>query len=143
MAIDSRHRRKRDRHERGLHGPLLPHAAPFYETPNQFFVRQMDLAISEYEEHLGKQIGMISFGIESVPSERDFVLSGNSAPLGRIERGNPNSIVIYQRAVEMRARDKGQLIRVMRDVLAELIARLLGVDPTDVDPHYIGPQIRD
>ena len=142
MAIDSRRKIKRDRHERGLHGPLLPHSAPFHENPDQFFVRQMDIALTEYGQRLDDQFKLISFGVESVPSDRDFVLSNGVVPLGRIERCNPNVIVVYQRPIEVRATNKYLVIRVLRDVLAELISRLLNIEPHDVDPDYVGPGFR-
>lgn len=143
MAIDSRSRSRRDRHSRGLRGPLLPHNAPFHETPDQFFARQMDLALSEFESRVGSQMSLITFAIESVPSERDFVLSDGIIPLGRIERGNPHLVVLYQRPIEMRGVEKIRTIRVMRDVLAELIARIVGMIPEDVDPEYLGPKNSD
>ena len=143
MAIDSRVGVRRDRHDRGLIGPLLPHNAPLHETPDQFFARQMEQAISDVEIRLNKKLTTITFGIEAVPSERDFVLSEGIIPLGRIERGNPSVVVVYQRPIEMRASDRLKLVRVLRDVLAELLARLLNLSTQDIDPDYIGPEIRE
>lgn len=143
MAIDSRNKIRRDRHERGLIGPLFPHNAPFHESPDEFFSRQMELAIADIERRLNQNLTTITFGLEAVPSERDFVVSDGVIPLGRIERGNPNIIVVYQRPIEMRSTDQLRVIRVLRDVLAELVARMMNLDPTDVDPDYIGPEIRN
>ena len=134
---------RRDRHDRGLSGPVLPHNAPFHKSPDQFFIHHMDQALTEYEHRLGDRLTKISIAIEPVPSERDFVISQGVVPLGRIERGNPSLIVLYQRPIEMRGQGSQRLVRVLRDVLAELIARVLGLEPFDVDPDYLGPQFRD
>jgi hypothetical protein len=63
--------------------------------------------------------------------------------LGRIDQGNPATIVLYQRPIEMRSQDKELLARVMRDVLAELVSLATGLRPDDIDPGYEGPEIRN
>ena len=63
-------------------------------------------------------------------------------PLGRIDQGNPTTIVLYQRPIEMLADSKELLQRVVRDVLAELVSLVAGLRPDDVDPNYEGPEIR-
>jgi len=81
----------------------------------------------------------VTFTVEAVPSKRDVVLSSGTVPLGRIERGNPDVVVVYQRAIELRSSNFGQQRRIIKDVLAELLGLLFGKDPIELDPRYEGP----
>ena len=138
MANDSLRRIKRDRHGREILGPVLPHSSPRYRTTNEKFAAQVRLALAEIEEY-GTNLSRITFRTEHVPSTRDVVLSSGSVPLGRIERGNPDVVVLYQRAIELRSTGLATQFGVIKDVLAELIGRLLGKTPSELDPNYRGP----
>jgi predicted Zn-dependent protease with MMP-like domain len=48
----------------------------------------------------------------------------------------PARIVVYRRPVETRALDEGDLADLVRDVLVEQVAQLLGRRPEEVDPRY-------
>jgi hypothetical protein len=133
---------KRDRHDRGLRGPVLPHSAPSHESTDQFFVREMREAVEDLDARLGTMLTSIKFALEEIPNKRDLAFASGHVPLGRIDQGNPTSIVLYQRPIEMRADSKELLQRVMRDVLAELVSLVTGLRPDDVDPNYEGPEIR-
>ena len=74
-----------------------------------------------------------------MPGVKEVVLSSGSVPLGRIERGNPDVVVLYQRAIELRSAGLTTQFEVIKDVLAELIGRLLGKAPSELDPTYRGP----
>ena len=134
---------KRDRHDRGLRGPALPHSAPFHESSDQLFVRQMREAVEDLDARLGTMLTSIKFALEEIPNKRDLTFASGHVPLGRIDQGNPATIVLYQRPIEMRSPDKELLQRVMRDVLAELISLATGLRPDDIDPGYEGPEIRN
>jgi hypothetical protein len=146
MAIDLQRHIRRDRHERGLRGPLFPHNVPKRTSPDGIFQKQVLTAITEIEQQvsqlekkLANRITQVTFNVEAVPSKRDVVLSAGTVPMGRIERGNPDVVVLYQRAIELRSANFGQQTRIVKDVLAELLALLLGKEPTDIDPTYEGP----
>jgi len=143
--MSTRHRIgvKRDRHDRGLRGPALPHTAPSYETSDQFFVREMRDAVEDLDARLGKMLSTIKFALEEIPSKADLTLSSGHVPLGRIDRGNPTAIVLYQRPIEMRSESKELLARILRDVLAELVSMVTALRPEDIDPNYEGPEIRN
>ena len=134
---------KRDRHDRGLRGPALPHSAPFHESSDQLFVRQMREAVEDLDARLGTMLTSIKFALEEIPNKRDLTFASGHVPLGRIDQGNPATIVLYQRPIEMRSQDKELLSRVMRDVLAELVSLATGLRPDDIDPGYEGPEIRN
>ena len=52
------------------------------------------------------------------------------------DAGLPARIVVYRRPVESRATDALDLADLVRDVVVEQVAHLLGRSPDDVDPHY-------
>ncbi len=134
---------KRDRHDRGLRGPALPHSAPFHESSDQFFVREMKEAVEDLDARLGTMLSSIKFALEEIPNKRDLTYASGHVPLGRIDQGNPITIVLYQRPIEMRSPSKDLLQRIVRDVLAELVSLTTGLRPDDIDPNYQGPEIRD
>jgi len=146
MAIDLQRHIRRDRHDRGLRGPLFPHNVPKRTSPDEIFQKRVLTAITEIEQQvsqvekkLANRIMQVTFNVEAVPSKRDVVLSAGTVPMGRIERGNPDVVVLYQRAIELRSANFGQQIRIIKDVLAELLGLLLGKDPTEIDATYEGP----
>ena len=143
MSTQNRKSVKRDRHDRGLRGPALPHTAPSYETSDQFFVREMRDAVEDLDARLGKMLSTIKFALEEIPSKADLTLSSGHVPLGRIDRGNPTAIVLYQRPIEMRSESKELLARILRDVLAEVVSLVTALRPEDLDPNYEGPEIRN
>ncbi|WP_448629927.1 metallopeptidase family protein [Cellulomonas soli] len=60
-------------------------------------------------------------------------------PLGRYfpaDAGLPARIVLYRRPVESRATDPGDLAELVRDVVVEQVAHMLGRSPEDIDPDY-------
>jgi len=62
-------------------------------------------------------------------------------PLGRYfpaDAGLPARIVVYRRPVETRALDAEELEDLVRDVVVEQVAHLLGRSPDEVDPEYSG-----
>ena len=134
---------KRDRHDRGLRGPSLPHSAPFHESSDQFFVREMKEAVEDLDARLGTMLSSIKLALEEIPNKRDLTYASGQVPLGRIDQGNPITIVLYQRPIEMRSPSKDLLQRIVRDVLAELVSLATGLRPDDIDPNYQGPEIRD
>ena len=150
MAIESRRHIRRDRHDRGLRGPLMPHNLPRHSSPDQRFqsqvleaITEIDQQVSKLEKKLASRMKQVTFQVESVPSKRDVVLSSGTVPMGRIERGNPDVVVLYQRAIELRSFNSGQQTRIVKDVLAELLALLFGKDPAELDPTYADSTLSD
>ena len=84
---------KRDRHDRGLRGPVLPHSAPSHESTDQFFVREMREAVEDLDARLGTMLSSIRFALEEIPNKRDLTFASGHVPLGRIDQGNPTTIV--------------------------------------------------
>ncbi|NBU32320.1 MAG: hypothetical protein EBS36_04010 [Actinobacteria bacterium] len=142
MANDSRRRIRRDLHGRGVVGPIWPHSVPKRIGPDKKFQAQISAALSDLDEVLGEDLNRITVKVEQVPGIREIVLSSGTVPLGRIERGNPNVVVLYQRAIELRSASRSRQFRIIKDVLAELLGLLLGKPPQQIDPTYEGPALR-
>lgn len=143
MTNDSPRSVKRDAHGRGMRGPLLPHNVPFHTTRDGFFARNVQDAVAELDARMGTRVQGISIAFEEIPNLADLTLNTDTVPLGRIVRGYPTTIVLYQRPIEMRSENTDLLARIIRDVLAEFVALHLGIEPSEVDPHYLGPDLRN
>ena len=140
MPHDSPPRVKRDRHGRGMRGPMLPHKAPSYENRSKRFARFVEEAVRDLEARFPASMTAISIAVEAVPSKRDLVLNDGSVALGRGERGNPSRVVLYQHPIELRSTNDVELDRIIRDVLALYVGMIIGMRPDQVDPDYHGPE---
>ena len=98
--------------------------------------------VQDLDNRLGTMLTSVKFALEEIPNKRDLAFASGHVPLGRIDQGNPTTIVLYQRPIEMRAETNELLQRVIRDVLAELVSLVTGLRPDDIDPYYEGPEIR-
>jgi predicted Zn-dependent protease with MMP-like domain len=82
----------------------------------------------------------VEFAVEEVPAvEPSF---DGPVPLGQTRPGldgRPVRIVIFRRPVEARAAGEREMGRLIRDLLVEEIADLLGLSPESVDPSYDSP----
>lgn len=97
-------------------------------------------AVTRLEGRWEAQLSAIDFEVEEVPP-RPLPGDGESVPLSRLhpaERGSRARIVVYRRPVQARADGEDELAALVSDVVVEEFARLLGMDPEDVDPGYAG-----
>lgn len=151
--------RRRDRHGRGLRGVLAPPGVPLHRTRAQRFDDLVLEAVARLEPRWESQLSGIEFAVEEIPPPPGDATSG-PVPLGRIdpgspalgrarpatvgdERGRPGPstpapprIVVYRRPLMARAEGEEDLGELVFDVVVEEFARLLGIDPEDVDPDY-------
>ncbi len=83
-----------------------------------------------------KELAGVEFAVEDVPA----VNGATQVPLGRVEPGPPTRIIIHRRPVEARGgtADERELARLVRDVIIEEVADLLGLSPESIDPSYDG-----
>ncbi len=140
MSYDSPQRVKRDRHGRGMRGPMLPHKAPAYRSHSQKFGELVNRAVSDLEARFPASMTGISIAVEDVPSKRDLVLNDGAVVLGRADRSNPSRVVLYRFPIEMRSTSESELDRIIRDVLALYVGLVLGMSPIQIDPDYRGPE---
>ncbi|WP_430868529.1 metallopeptidase family protein [Demequina aurantiaca] len=128
---------RRDRHGRGLRAPLLPPDAPGYRSASETFDGHVLNVALDLEERWGTRWGRVEFGTETVPPSPATPWE-NGVPLGRLfpaDAGQPARIVLYRRPLEQRA-DRADLGHLVRDVVVENVAHMLGRRPDEVDPHY-------
>jgi hypothetical protein len=139
-------RTHRDRHGRGLRGPLAPAGVPL-DTSRAAEFDDLVLRSMERLERLWPtdrapvDLAAVELVVEDIPppSELEGAVDG-PMPLGAAHRGSarlgtPPQLVVYRRAIETRSTDldRGPLVR---EVLAECVGDLFGMAPEDVDPEY-------
>lgn len=131
--------RRRDRRGRGPRGPLLPSSMPAYRTRAERFDDFVLDAVERIERRWAKQLSGTEFAVEDVPPSNPAPWERGGVPLGRYfpsDAGLPARIVIYRRPVESRASDPLDMADLVRDVVVEQVAHMLGRSPDDVDPDY-------
>jgi hypothetical protein len=150
--------RRRDRHGRGLRGPLTPPQAPVSRTRAERFADLVDDEVRRLGARWGRELARVEFAVEEVPGVEPWF--DGPVPLGLTflepspgtdpstnsagrpvsgDGGRPVRIVVYRRPVEARATGEAELARMIRDLLVEEVADLLGLSPESVDPSYDSP----
>jgi predicted nuclease with RNAse H fold len=133
--------RRRDRRGRGLRGPLLPPGAPGYRTRAERFDDLVLDVVEALERRWSGPLSGTEFAVEEVPPSDPAPWESDGVPLGRCfpaESGQPARVVIYRRPVELRAVDDADRAELVRDVVVEQVAHLLGRAPEEIDPHHGG-----
>lgn len=146
--------RRRDRHGRGLRGPLLPAGAPFSRSRAERFDGLVRDEVSRLGQRWGRELAQVEFAVEEVPPIEPVARAGvDPVPLAQTvpaTDGAAPRIVVYRRPVEARGLgtgggvaagggDERELVRLVRDLLVEEVAELLGLSPESVDPSYDTP----
>jgi predicted Zn-dependent protease with MMP-like domain len=144
-------RARRDRHGRGLRGRLVPPTVPLSRSRAEQFDDLVLDAVEDLERRWERELAGVEFAVEDVPwvdhSSPDEVvldadvLDDGSVPLARVlpahredGRERPARIVVYRRPLEIRAADRDDLADLVRDVVVDQVAVLLGRDPEEIDP---------
>ncbi|HVW40491.1 MAG TPA: metallopeptidase family protein [Amycolatopsis sp.] len=151
MARSSRQQRRvrRDRHGRGLRGPLYPASLPAASSRAEKFDQLVLDALEPIEGRWRDQLTKLDVAVDDVPEVRgpnpamqaEGVLHDGAIPLSRlvpagVDRGGLPTrarIVLYRRPLEARAKDPGELADLVHDVLVEQIAGYLGVEPDIIE----------
>ncbi|MBB5962123.1 putative Zn-dependent protease with MMP-like domain [Planomonospora venezuelensis] len=136
--------RRRDRHGRGMRGPLAPSHVPIAKSRSERFDDLVLDAVDRLRPRWGRQLAAVEFAVEEVPPADDLgdgpeLLTGEPIPFGRAEPAaddRPASVVVYRRPLEARAHDRDQLGAMVHDTVVEQVAGLLGLSPESVDPGY-------
>ncbi|WP_431982912.1 metallopeptidase family protein [Streptomyces qinglanensis] len=136
---DSRPRR-RDRHGRGMRGPVAPPQVPLAISRAEAFDDLVRDSVTRLERHW-PQLAGVEFAVQEVPrSDNGEVRDGDEAvPLGRIAEGNgehPDRVIVFRRPVEIRSRSRDERALLVHEVVVEQVAELLGLEPESVDPRY-------
>ena len=147
--------RRRDRHGRGLRGVLAPPDVPLHRTRAEGFDDLVLQAVARLEPRWEAQLAGVEFAVEEIPPAADA--AAGPVPLARVEPGSPGGlaaagepaaaagaeavsrpprIVVYRRPLMARADGEDDLGELVFEVIVEEFARLLGLNPEDVDPGY-------
>jgi len=79
--------RRRDRHGRGLRGPLVPPGVPLYRTRSERFDDLVLLAVSQLEPRWENELSRVEFGVEEIPPVIPDDDDPEPIPLARLEPG--------------------------------------------------------
>ena len=112
----ARRTRRRDRHGRGLRGPLVPAQLPGHQTRGEQFDELVLDAVERLEGRWGRELEGVEFAVEDVPPSDPAPWEHDEVPLGRFfpaSGGLPTNLA--ERRPEYRALD----VRTMGDVLSE------------------------
>ncbi|MFJ3784618.1 metallopeptidase family protein [Streptomyces sp. NPDC090093] len=126
--------RRRDRHGRGMRGPVAPPQVPLSASRADTF-RDLVLDSVERLERRWPQLADVEFLVLEVPPP----VPGETVPLGGslpAEKGEPARVVVYRRPVEIRSKNRDERALLVHEVVVEQVAELLGLSPESVDPRY-------
>jgi Zincin-like metallopeptidase len=142
--------RTRDRHSRGLRGPLaLPNpltgsaAQPVRPASrNAYFTDTVHTAVAQISRQCPDALAGVSVGIEDVP----FLAtpwSGDHVPLAAaVERtpDRPAQVVVYRRPLEHRAASRRGLRILVYRTIVEQLAALTGRSVEEIDPTGVADE---
>ncbi|MEV7088283.1 metallopeptidase family protein [Streptomyces sp. NPDC093085] len=125
--------RRRDRHGRGMRGPVAPPQVPLSTSRAESFRDLVRDSVDRLERRW-PQLADVEFLVMEVPTTlEETVPLGSSAPAGK---GLPARILVYRRPVEIRTKNRDDRALLVHEVVVEQVAELLGLAPESVDPRY-------
>lgn len=134
--------RKRDRHGRGVRGPLSlsgpysPARPPIDAGRSARFDDIVGDCVDQLERRLGDKLDTVEFAVEDVPDELGE--AGGDLALGTVLTsvdGKSTRIVVYRRPIELRAKGRLETADVVLDVLVAELVTLLAIDADQIDPR--------
>ena len=139
--------RRRDRHSRGLRGPLaLPNpltgspARPVRPvTKTAFFTDAVHQAVERIARQCPDVLVGVTFGIEDVPYLQT-AWSGDQVPLAAALAGSSeelSQVVVYRRPLEHRAATRRGLTILVYRTIVEQLAALTGRTVEEIDPEGV------
>ena len=136
--------RRRDRHGRGLRGPLAlpnplasrPANPPRPATPGEAFHEAVHAAVERVARHCPEAVTDVAFGIEDVPV-LPLAWTGSQVPLALAVEAtaeHPGQVVVYRRPLEHRASSRRGLQVLVHRTVVEQLAALTGRSTSELDP---------
>ncbi|WP_221353122.1 metallopeptidase family protein [Streptomyces beigongshangae] len=133
--------RRRDRHGRGMRGPVAPPQVPLSASRGEVFADLVQDSVERLERRW-PQLSDIEFMVLEVPRfdpAGDDGLGDEAVPLGGTTPAHgdrPARVVVYRRPVEIRTKGRDERAALVHEVVVEQVAELLGLTPETVDPRY-------
>jgi len=140
--------RRRDRHARGLRGPLAL-ANPYSAHPARpsrpatkadFFTETVQEAVERVAEQCPEALVGVTFGVEDVPYLAT-AWSGDQVPLAAAIQGDEDhlsQVVVYRRPLEHRAASRRGLRILVYRTIVEQLSALTGRSVSEIDPEGAG-----
>jgi hypothetical protein len=126
-----------------MRGPLAPAEAPISRTRAERFDELVRDEAHRLEQRWSRQLAGVEFAVEEVPPIDPGATAADAVPLSRLLPGTADRaprIVVYRRPIEARGGDdERDRARLVRDVVVEQVADLLGLAPESIDPTYDSP----
>jgi len=127
---------RRDRHGRGLRGPLAPPTSPATVPLADRFGDLVAAAVDRTEPRWGRHLDAVDIEVVDAPPAP----AGSDEVLLAEHRTGPGprtvTLVVYRRPVELRTPEHRARVDLVRDLVAEELGAALGLPPEDVDPSY-------
>ncbi|MFF5146317.1 metallopeptidase family protein [Streptomyces sp. NPDC013157] len=133
--------RRRDRHGRGMRGPIAPPQVPLAASRADVFADLVQDSVERLERRW-PQLADIDFLVLEVPRLQDRHTESwddEAVPLGGVipaRDGRRARVVVYRRPVEIRTKGRDERAALVHEVVVEQVAELLGLTPETVDPRY-------
>ncbi|MBJ6619884.1 metallopeptidase family protein [Streptomyces sp. DHE17-7] len=134
--------RRRDRHGRGMRGPIAPPQVPLAASRGEVFADLVQDSVERLERRW-PQLADIDFLVLEVPRLDSGggadAWSDEAVPLGGTvpsRDGRRGRVVVYRRPVEIRTKGRDERAALVHEVVVEQVAELLGLTPETVDPRY-------
>lgn len=140
-----------------MRGTLAPPGVPLHRTRAEQFDDLVLQAVTRLEPRWEAHLTGVEFAVEEIPPAAGdgMVLLGrldvaavpgegedepgkppSGSPSAARPQGRPPRIVVYRRPLMARAEGDDELADLVFEVIVEEFARLLGIEPEDVDPGY-------
>jgi hypothetical protein len=126
-----------------MRGPLAPPDVPLSRSRAQQFDDLVRDEARRLEQRWGRELSGVEFAVEEVPPVQPWEDGSDAVPLGQLLPATPDAparIVVYRRPIEARGGDdERDIAQLIRDIVVEEVADLLGLSPESVDPTYDSP----
>lgn len=134
---------RRDRHQRGMRGPLAPATSVAGQALRrhrptsraEFFVQCLSDSLARITAAAPEALVGVEVGLEDVPDTSGQWAS--RVPLAAAQDATPTSaarIVVYRRPIEHRATTRPQLRSLIHGTLVEQVSALTGIPADRLDP---------
>lgn len=142
--------RSLERRGRGLRGRLITESVPAWKSRAQKFDVIALAAFEPIETRWHSRLGQLDVAVDEVPMIRALnpesvtwppeIIADGPVPLSRLvpagidKRGQATRarIVLFRRALELRAETPEELTQLVHDILVEQVATYLGLSPDEI-----------